>query len=310
MNTATLAQSESIVGTAVPADTFILIETPQPWEKPALLSPGVSEALRQVIKPWLSFGIRVHLIANEHTLNQRRRRMLIFQQSGNSHQDRNRRLVGDYKAWEIQMDSAAAMASALDQFLKNNRADWQPIPSGQRHLMVCTHASHNECCGMYGYPFYRGAIAAIQTLGLTEQVHPWQISHIGGHRFAPTLIDFPQGRYYGNLDQASLPCLLKHQGDIEPLLSSYRGWSLLSKPLQILEAELLRQYQWDWLEGEAKGHILKQNQEHTWVELWFRSPKHSLRRYTAELRNNQLLSYQLDPEQRIDFAPLMHRKTG
>ncbi|MGD1857695.1 MAG: sucrase ferredoxin [Leptolyngbyaceae cyanobacterium] len=308
MNTTTLAQSESLIGTAVPADTFILLETPQPWDKPALLSQGIPEALRQVVKPLLSAGMRVHLIANEQTSD--RRRILIFQRSKPSQLRRGTPLLGKYQSWEIQVNSPADMAPALEQFLKQNRTGWQPTLTGQRHLMICTHASHNECCGMYGYPFYQDAIAATQKLGLTQQVHPWQISHIGGHRFAPTLIDFPQGRYYGNLDQESLLCLLKQQGDIAPLLSTYRGWSLLPKPLQILEAALLQQYQWDWLQGQASGHILKQDQGYTWAELWFQSPKHSLRRYTAKLKNNELLSYRLESGQRPVSAPLTHRKTG
>ncbi|MEM7064216.1 MAG: sucrase ferredoxin [Cyanobacteria bacterium P01_B01_bin.77] len=310
MNTATLARSESLIGTAVPADTFILLETSQPWDKPALLSVGISEALRQVIKPLLSSGVRVHLIANEQTPEQNRRRILIFQRPGQSHSGRGTQLLGKYKSWEIQVDSPAEMAPALDQFLKNSHVGRQSALSGQRHLMVCTHASHNECCGIYGYPFYQDAIATIQKLGLSQQVQPWQISHIGGHRFAPTLIDFPQGRYYGNLDQASLLCLLKQQGDIAPLLSTYRGWSLLPKPLQILEAELFQQHQWDWLQGQASGHILKQDQGYAWAELWFKSPKHSLRRYTAKLKNNELLSYQLESDHSADFTPLTHRKTG
>ncbi|MBE9069972.1 hypothetical protein IQ260_25355, partial [Leptolyngbya cf. ectocarpi LEGE 11479] len=296
------------VGTAVPADTFILLETPQPWDKPALLSPGIPEALRQVVKPLLSSGVRVHLIANEQTSD--RRRILIFQRPGQASPGRRTQLLGKYKAWEIQVDSAADMAPALEQFLQHNRAGWRPTLAGQRHLMICTHASHNECCGMYGYPFYQDAITTIRKLGLTQQVQPWQISHIGGHRFAPTLIDFPQGRYYGNLDQESLLCLLKQQGDIKPLLSTYRGWSMLPKPLQILEAELFQQHQWDWLQGRASGHILKQDQGYVWAELWFQFPKHSLRRYTAKLKNNELLSYRLESGQRPVSAPLTHRKTG
>lgn len=317
MNTATLARSESLIGTAVPADTFILLETPQPWEKPALLSPGVPEALRQVIKPLLGAGsgVRVHLIANEQTSHQSRRRILIFQRPGKPNQDRFSRLLGGYKLWEIQVDSPADMAPALDGFLKNNHIGQPATLSGQRHLMICTHASHNECCGMYGYPFYQDAIALTESatahsLGLSQRVQPWQISHIGGHRFAPTLIDFPQGRYYGNLDQESLLCLLKQQGDIEPLLSTYRGWSLLPKPLQILEAELLQQHQWDWLRGRAAGRILKQNKGRVWVELCFELSGQPLQRYTAEIQNNTLHNYQLEPTQKSNVAQLLQRKTG
>ena len=301
MTTATLAHSESLIGTAVPADTFILLETPQPWEKPALLSPGVPESLRQMLKPLLVSGVRVHLIANEQTAGQQRR-ILIFQRSSQP----GIQLEGGYKSWEIQVDSAAEMAPALEAFLQNGSRQ----QSSQRHLMICTHASHNECCGLYGYPFYLDAIATVQQLGLSQHVQPWQISHIGGHRFAPTLIDFPQGRYYGNLNQESLLGLLKQQGNIEPLLSTYRGWSLLPKPLQILEAKLFKQSRWDWLQGRVAGRILKQHQGNTWAELWFESSKQSLLRYTAELQNNTLLNYQLQPSESFNISHPMDRKTG
>ena len=303
MTTATLALSESLIGTAVPADTFILLETPQPWEKPALLSPGVPEPLRQLLRPLLGSGVRVHLIADEDTPAQTQRRMLIFQRSG-------RQLESTYTAWEIQVDSAAEMAPALAGFWQNQRGAQRLSQAGQRHLMICTHASHNECCGLYGYPFYQDAIATIQQLGLTQQVHPWQISHIGGHRFAPTLIDFPQGRYYGNLNQTALIRLLTQQGNIEPLLSTYRGWSLLPKPLQILEAKLLKQYQWPWLRAQVGGHMLKQHQGHQWAELWFKLPKQGLHRYTAKFENNKLLSYQLASDNPVSLTSLMQRKTG
>lgn len=309
MNTATLARSESLIGTAVPASTFILLEIPLPWNKPALLSSGVPEALRQVIRPMLASGVRVHLIANEQTSAQDKRRILIFQRPDSS-QGYGRRLVGEYTHWELLVDSPADMAPALEAFFNNDRISQLKLLSGQRHLMICTHASHNQCCGMYGYPFYQDAIATIQALGLTQQVYPWQISHIGGHRFAPTLIDLPQGRYYGNLNQTSLLRLLQQQGDITPLLSTYRGWSLLPKPLQILEAELLRQYQWGWLQGRVAGHILERTKTHTRAELWFESPKQSLLRYVADIHDNQLQSYQLEPDNSANMAEPLHRKTG
>ncbi|MEM1239549.1 MAG: sucrase ferredoxin [Cyanobacteria bacterium P01_H01_bin.26] len=305
MDTAAFASSELLTGTAVPADTFILLETPTPWDKPALLSAGVPESLRQVIKPLLKTGIRVHLIADGQTPHRDRRRILIFQRSGKRSDSGFGPLAGGYRPWEIQVDSPADMAPALDGFFRGSRGRSQTL-SGQRHLMVCTHASHNECCGLYGYPFYQDTILAIQQLGLTQQVQPWQISHIGGHRFAPTLIDFPQGRYYGNLDRASLLCLLKQQGTIEPLLATYRGWSLLPKPLQILEAELLRQHRWDWLRGRVAGRILKQTTSRVWAELWFEAPGESLLRYTAEIHDNRLC--RLEPA--APASLLIHRKTG
>ena len=328
MNSLTLPETrpETLVGTAVPADTFILLETPQPWVKPALLSEGVPESLRQVIKPLLQSGlrVRVHLIANEATPTQTQRRILVFQRTafsrlGTVSQGLGMRLASDYQAWEIQAETPIQMAPALNSFLHESTRtqgdQWQVRPITRhtlRHLMICTHASHNECCGIYGYPFYQAAIAHIQQLGLAQQVKPWQISHIGGHRFAPTLIDFPQGRYYGNLDESSLQCLLKQRGAIAPLLSTYRGWSLLPKPLQILEAELMRQHGWDWLRGRVAGRILEQYEEDKqfWVELWFESAKQQLLRYTAEIRQNVIQTCQLESDFESDLQQRVHLKTG
>lgn len=316
-------QSEPLIGTAVTAATFILLETPHPWIKPALLSDGVPESLRQVLKSQLGpeSGVRVHLIANEQTAAQQQRRMFIFQQALPSlmrqgAQRLPRRLVSEYEGWEIQADTPEDMAPALSKFLASTdqakQANYTRIAPEQRHLMICTHATHNECCGTYGYPFYQAAIARIRDLGLTQQVHPWEITHIGGHRFAPTLIDFPQGRYYGNLDETSLLLLLQQKGAIAPLLTTYRGWSLLPKPLQVLEAELFRQHGWDWLQGRVAGRILNQNEarKQFWLEFWFESTEQQLSRYTAEVCRNVLQTYQLELDVEQDSNLLLHRKTG
>ena len=73
--------STTLIGTAVPAETFVLLEVAPPWGKPALLSEGVPESLRQAIKPRLDSPtkVRVHLIANEQTATHTQRRILIFQ---------------------------------------------------------------------------------------------------------------------------------------------------------------------------------------------------------------------------------------
>ncbi|MGD1904422.1 MAG: sucrase ferredoxin [Leptolyngbyaceae cyanobacterium] len=302
-------QAEMLLGTAVTADTFILLEVPQPWTKPALLSEGVPEALRQVVKSLLGpeSGVRVHLIANGQTVAQGPRRILIFQRpsAAATSPDLTYRLANGYQSWEIQVETAADMAPALSAWSAQGAATGLLAPANARHLMICTHASHNECCGIYGYPFYEAAIAQIQQLGLTVQ--PWQISHIGGHRFAPTLIDFPQGRYYGNLNPAALTSLLTQQGDLASLLATYRGWSLLPKPLQILEAKLWQDHGWSWLQGQVAGQILDQSsdRQRTWAELWFTSANQRSR-YIAEIDKHQVRRYQRES----DLVSPLHRKTG
>lgn len=58
--------------------------------------------------------------------------------------------------------------------------------------LVCTHGSHDTCCGTHGVPVYTALDA-----GLGGCV--WQTSHVGAHRFAANLICFPRGIYYGRV---------------------------------------------------------------------------------------------------------------
>ncbi|NEQ46826.1 MAG: hypothetical protein F6K00_26105 [Leptolyngbya sp. SIOISBB] len=314
--------STALIGTAVPAEIFVLLEVPPPWDKPALLSEGVPESLRQAIKPWLDSPtkVRVHLIANEQTATHTQRRILIFQQEHRFSSSPGNATVGgrlsrQYTAWETQVPAPADMAPALDSFFHHRSRGassnlWHR--SQQRHLMICTHASHNECCGAYGYPFYQAAIAQVQQLGLTEQVQPWQITHIGGHRFAPTLIDFPQGRYYGNLNEGSLQKLLQPQGDVSPLLATYRGWSALPKPLQILETELLHQHGWRWFAAAVAGRILScdEAQKQHQVELWFKLPNQPLKRCIGDIQNSRVVDYTVESQHELGAQHWSERKTG
>lgn len=104
--------------------------------------------------------------------------------------------------------------------------------------LVCTHGKRDECCAKYGLAVYR---ALQQRIG--ERV--WQSSHIGGHRFAATLLAFPTGHCFGRLTP----------NDIETMQSSYdadtlfsldhlRGRTAWSRAEQAAEDHLRRCHQW------------------------------------------------------------------
>jgi hypothetical protein len=60
-------------------------------------------------------------------------------------------------------------------------------------LLVCTHGRHDTCCAVRGRP-----VAA--ALGERHGPRVWECSHVGGDRFAPTVVVLPDGTYYGGLD--------------------------------------------------------------------------------------------------------------
>ena len=60
-------------------------------------------------------------------------------------------------------------------------------------VAVCAHGKHDQCCAVRG----RGATAAI------ADRYPeitWECSHLGGDRFAATMLVLPEGLCYGRVD--------------------------------------------------------------------------------------------------------------
>jgi hypothetical protein len=63
-------------------------------------------------------------------------------------------------------------------------------------LLVCTHAKRDRCCATLGRPI-------ADTLRALHRDATWEVSHVGGHRFAGNLVVLPHGLVYGGLDVAS-----------------------------------------------------------------------------------------------------------
>jgi len=67
------------------------------------------------------------------------------------------------------------------------------IPSDRPLLAVCAQGRHDECCAVRGRP-----VAA--TLAERYPDETWECSHIGGDRFAATMILFPHALTFGRVD--------------------------------------------------------------------------------------------------------------
>jgi hypothetical protein len=71
-------------------------------------------------------------------------------------------------------------------------------------IAVCTHGVRDRCCALFG-----GRIVdALREAGGTR-VEVREASHLGGDRFAPTLVMFPSGETYGHLTEADAPSLIE-----------------------------------------------------------------------------------------------------
>ncbi|KAI9199772.1 Sucrase/ferredoxin-like-domain-containing protein [Polychytrium aggregatum] len=102
-------------------------------------------------------------------------------------------------------------------------------------LYVCTHGERDCRCGDLGRPLFTKLKQATAT---RADIRVFQISHIGGHKYAGNVIAFPSGDWYGNLTSEKADELLASLDSGRELWSHWRGRLGLSKEQQI---ELLRQ---------------------------------------------------------------------
>jgi hypothetical protein len=269
---------EDIIGSATNYQTYILVESLQPWMSEAFQSKLVPDNLRVLVEEVQrsKLSIRFLLIANDESHKVEQTTLLIYQKQEG--------LSNGYHKQEFKLPNIEQAAGVVRKWLSGGKPDYQIETSITRDILVCTHGSHDQCCARYGNPFYFYAKSTISDLQL-DNVRVWRSSHFGGHRFAPTAIDFPEARYYGVLDQDSFRSILTRTGDIGFLHKVYRGWGLLASTLQILEREIILRQGWDWFNYKVAGKILEQSMDNNTMlaDLTYENPAGSLYTYQAKL---------------------------
>lgn len=268
---------EDLIGCAVAAQFYVLVECPPPWSANAFHSKPIPENLRILVQQLKQDERSISSLLIYGDRQQTCTRVIIFRQPDG--------VSFGYSKQEFQVSSLEDVAPLVSDYLFHDRQTHEPIETHTRDILVCTHGSHDKCCAKYGQPFYRQAIATVSQLALNPEVRVWQASHIGGHRFAPTAIDFPEGRYYGRLDQDSLTAILTRIGEIQCLNSVYRGWGILPWAVQVLERELILKYGWDWFNYQVSGRVIDHNEDESWnrVEITLAKPDHTSEVYQAEV---------------------------
>ncbi|BAY10170.1 sucrase ferredoxin [Calothrix sp. NIES-2098] len=258
---------EDPIANAYNFDFFVMIECPTPWRKQAFNSKQVPENLRSLVDEFNDSNLTVEflLIYNEQLQQPNTTRVLIF-----------RKPIGfaqGYSQYEFSLSDITEVAPIIKQCLTDNNLDKYSQESTIRDIFICTHGSQDKCCARFGNPFYRQAKKIVQDLGM-DSVRVWQSSHFGGHRFAPTAIDFPEARYYAWLDSESFASILTRTENIEFMKHIYRGWAILPEAAQVLEREMILMYGWQWLSYQVDYQIIEKsdNGEFTRIELKFMRP--------------------------------------
>jgi hypothetical protein len=210
---ASIEAEEPWAGTASTVRRFLLVEESGPWGIDALHDSRLPEAVKQHLR-----GIGDH---------QRIRPLLV------------RRCAGATPSGGVQVylaDAASgrltgALLSRVDDLLALDIHAMQPVDGPL--FLACTHGRHDACCAELGRP-----LAAALTRA--DPGRTWEVSHIGGDRFAPNVLVLPQGLYYGRLDpeQAAGFVATHLAGRVD--VAHLRGRSTYSFPVQAAEVGVRR----------------------------------------------------------------------
>ena len=103
---------------------------------------------------------------------------------------------------------------------------------------MCTHGKRDDCCALRGIPLHAALARAARTLPAEARPELWQTSHLGGHRFAATMVTLPHGYCLGRLSPDEASAILARGGlhDLERV----RGRCLYPQAAQAADVALRR----------------------------------------------------------------------
>jgi hypothetical protein len=98
---------------------------------------------------------------------------------------------------------------------------------------VCTQGRHDACCAELGRP-------TVAALAAAHPEETWEVSHIGGDRFAANVLVLPTGLYYGRVPPAGAAALARRHLQGRLSLDLLRGRSGFGFAVQAAELALRR----------------------------------------------------------------------
>jgi hypothetical protein len=244
---------EEPIGSAWAAKRFFLVEVPFPWPYLILearnMPPGVAEAVHELYATHPDWGILAIAPDPAYAVPGKTRIIdLDFSASPLARAERRELLV------DTDQVAATILACCRDETLP---ITVQFDEASYRDMVICTHGAIDACCAKFGFPAYAKLRKMAEN---TPDTRIWRCSHFGGHRFAPTMLDLPDGRYWGFLDDAGLASILNRTGGAEALRTCYRGWAGYEHPAeQLLERECLVREGWDWRTWPQSCEILERD---------------------------------------------------
>lgn len=220
------SRGASIVGSAPVENAYLILELAKPWAKKIKAEGAIAE-----FKPLLKGAAEdVKLLATPRIdwlpLCQRPWALLVRWHEGQA-------LVQELPARPEDVKAALLAPPTGD-----------PTPL----YLVCTHGTRDRCCGTLGFPVYR-------SLHENSSRKVLQVSHLGGHRYAPVVLALPEWRFFGHMDQVTCLDMDQTLNSGRAYLPGYRGHGRLHEDLQPIEARLWEEHGQDLARVTAQSGL-------------------------------------------------------
>ncbi len=178
---ASLLGHEPMAGTAPTETAWLFVEYAGPWGRKAVAESRLPDHVRAFLEGL--DGVRVQLIRRHGGVSGPGVRVFAA------------RLTDPPQVWTTVLDDVDQLPG-LDLAVLAAGADLGWTPYDAPLWLVCTNGRRDLCCAELGRP-----IAAALAGRWPEAT--WETTHLGGHRFAGTLLALPSGVTLGRLDAES-----------------------------------------------------------------------------------------------------------
>ena len=209
-----LASGEPLLGTATRVDVWLLLEYRAVWRRKALQDNALTAATQQWLERTVAAFADAGQIARPQFIRRSRRAsagITLF-------------IARDGKLRRFSCANHDALAN-----LDVETADGEEV--AEPHYFVCTNGQRDVCCARYGLPTYARLREAVGD-------RAWQITHVGGHRFAPNVLTLPQGALYGRVFADEVPAFVATVESGALSRRHLRGRSAYPPAAQVAETQL------------------------------------------------------------------------